>query len=113
MAKKLDMGETTIGYSKEGIKALKTVITTGINDGAKKVAPSTSSSYKTLISTLRTYWDGNDEANFEKDLEACATILSNKLKAYADTIGKVLDNYASQFSKFQDTTYGKGSITIK
>lgn len=113
MAKKpLNMDSTTIGYSAAGITALINVIETSIEADAKKVDPKTSTSYKTLKETLRMYWDGNDEANFEADLEACATTLATKLRGYKAKISSVLKNYKSQFSKFQDTTYTKGSVKI-
>ena len=113
MAKKLDMGATTIGYSATGISKLITAITDGIEAGAKKVDPKTSSSYTTLIDTLRTYWDGVDEANFEADLKLAAEKLASSLRGYKTIITAVLTNYKNAFGKFQNQTYGKGSITIK
>ncbi len=114
MAKKpLNMDSTTIGYSNGGITALINVIETSIEADAKKVDPKTSTSYKTLKETLRMYWDGTDEENFEKDLEACATTLATKLRNYKSKISSALKSYKSQFAKFQTTTYAKGTVTIK
>ena len=113
MAKKLDMGSTTIGYSKEGVTALKNAIKSRIELNAKNIDPNTSSSYKSLIETLRAYWDGNDEANFEADLKAAAQKLATSLRNYSKIIEGVLTTYANAFAKFQNQTYGKGSITIK
>ncbi len=113
MAKTLDMSDTTIGYSNKGIDALITVIETSIDADAKKVDPKTSSAYKTLVETLRKYWDGTDESNFEKDLEAAATTLATKLRNYKSIISSVLKEYKSKFAKFQNTTYTKGSVGIK
>ena len=113
MAKTLHMDTTTIGYSASGITALINVIETSIEDDAKKVDPKTSKSFKTLVETLRTYWDGNDEENFEKDLEAVATTLATKLRNYKSKISTALKNYKTQFANFQKTTYAKGTVTVK
>ena len=108
----LNMDTTSVGYSNKGIEALITVIETSIEADAKKVDPKTSTSYKNLITTLRKYWDGDDEANFEKDLEAAATTLSTKLRNYKSIIKTVLTQYKSRFAKFQATTYTAGSVKI-
>ena len=110
--KKLAMDTTTIGYSKEGIEALKKVISTAINDGANNVDPNKSKAFKTLSETLNAYWDGIDEQNFENDIKAMATSLAAKLRTYDTVISAALTSYANQFGKFQQSTYTKGSVKL-
>ncbi len=112
MATALRMNNTNIGYSSGGITKLKEKISNTIETKAKAVDPKNSKAFKTLTEAIDANWDGDDKKAFVADITAMATTLANKLRNYNNVIAAALSSYASQFTKFQKTTYSKGSIKI-
>lgn len=108
----LAMNQTTIGYSQKGINELKNRISENIKAKVKIVDPATSQKFTTLVQTLDDYWDGNDYDNFVADIKAMASELANELKVFDKNLGWLLQGYATQFAKFQNKVYTKGSIKL-
>ncbi len=111
--KTLAMNQTTIGYSQKGITELKNKISGTIKAKVKIVDPATSQKFTTLVQTLDDYWDGNDYDNFVADIKAMASALANELKSYDKELSTAIQSYATQFARFQNTVYTKGSIKLK
>lgn len=108
----LAMNQTTIGYSQKGINELKNKISENIKAKVKIVDPATSQKFTTLVQTLDDYWDGNDYDNFVADIKTMASALANELKVFDKNLGYIIQSYATQFAKFQNTVYTKGSIKL-
>lgn len=98
---KADVGVSTSGINDLEKQVLKEVLE------ATQVCSVNSKEYKTLVTSIRQYWSGEDCNNYIADLNQAVKDLNDAIGYINTSIKNGLEKYKSEFSSFQQSNYKK------
>ena len=108
----LTMKKADVGVSTSGINDLEKQVLKEVTE-ATEVCSINSKEYKSLVTSIRQYWSGEDCNNYIADLNQAVKDLNQSVNSNNTSIKNGLEKYKSEFAAFQQSNYKQGTTKIK